>query len=99
MVTISAIKADIGGYPGHRGMHPDLVTLANKELGIALKNKLLIDFRVLACGDDLQLIMTHNKGVDCEEIHELAWDTFIKISCVFETSHLSKALFFEVMRK
>lgn len=78
MVTISAIKADIGGYPGHRGMHPDLVTLAKKELGIALRNNLLIDFRVLACGDDLQLIMTHDKGIDCEEIHKLAWDTFIK---------------------
>jgi len=78
MVTISAIKADIGGFPGHRGMHPELVKTAEKELAKALKAKLLIDYRVMACGDDLQLIMTHSKGVDCSRIHQLAWDTFVE---------------------
>ncbi|MBR9680743.1 MAG: fructose 1,6-bisphosphatase [Candidatus Altiarchaeota archaeon] len=78
MVTISAIKADIGGYPGHHSVHPDLIKTAEKELENAKKAKLLIDYRVLACGDDLQLIMTHDKGVDSKPVHKLAWDTFIK---------------------
>lgn len=77
MVTFSLIKADIGGYPGHSGMHPNLVEIAEKELK-KVKGKLLLDYRVLACGDDLQLIMLHDKGVDNEQIHELAWDTFVK---------------------
>ena len=78
MVTISAIKADIGGYPGHHSVHPDLIKTAEQELSKAKNAKLINDFRVLACGDDLQLIMTHEKGADCKEIHKLAWDTFIK---------------------
>ena len=78
MVTISAIKADIGGYPGHSTVHPDLIKTAETELEKAKKAKLLIDYRVLACGDDLQLIMTHDKGVDHKPVHKLAWDTFIK---------------------
>lgn len=77
MVTVSAIKADIGGYPGHHSVHPDLIASAQKSLGKAKREKIIKDFRVFACGDDLQLIMTHEKGVDCKRIHKLAWDTFI----------------------
>ena len=78
MVTISAIKADIGGFPGHRSVHPALIKAAEEELQKAIHDGLLIDSRVLACGDDLQLIMTHDKGVDNEGVHKLAWDTFVK---------------------
>lgn len=76
-VTISVIKADIGGFPGHSSMHPNLMDIARKELQ-AQKGKMLLDFRVLHCGDDLELIMTHEKGVDNKEIHKLAWDIFKK---------------------
>lgn len=76
MVTISAIKADIGGFPGHHSVHPELIKTAEKILGKAKKDKLLIDFHVMACGDDLQLIMTHNKGIDSKSIHSLAWKSF-----------------------
>jgi fructose 1,6-bisphosphate aldolase/phosphatase len=76
MVTISAIKADIGGFPGHHSVHPELIKAAEKNLAKAKKKKLLIDYKVLACGDDLQLIMTHKKGEDDSDIHSLAWDTF-----------------------
>jgi fructose 1,6-bisphosphate aldolase/phosphatase len=40
------------------------------------KSDILIDFLVTNCGDDLELIMTHQQGVDSEKIHQLAWDTF-----------------------
>ncbi|UCD02667.1 MAG: fructose 1,6-bisphosphatase [Candidatus Aenigmatarchaeota archaeon] len=76
-VTLSVIKADIGGFPGHSSMHPALMELAKREL-TKVKGKLIKDFRVLHCGDDLELIMTHSKGVDNKEIHKLAWDTFKK---------------------
>jgi len=76
-VTISVIKADIGGFPGHSNVHPALMEIAKEELS-KLKGKILKDFRVLHCGDDLQLIMTHNKGVDNKEIHKLAWNLFVK---------------------
>jgi fructose 1,6-bisphosphate aldolase/phosphatase len=76
MVTLSVIKADIGGFVGHSSVHPDLEAIAREQLGAAQQSGLLIDFHVTHCGDDLQLIMTHARGVDNEAIHHLAWDTF-----------------------
>ena len=74
--TFSVIKADIGGWPGHALVHPDLEEIAKKKLTEAKREKIIIDFHVTHCGDDLELIMTHDKGVDAKEIHSLAWDTF-----------------------
>ena len=77
-VTISLIKADVGGYPGHVSVHPRLIETAEEGLTEAKESGLLIDFKVLAAGDDLELLMGHRKGGDSEEIHALAWDVFIK---------------------
>ncbi len=76
--TLSVIKADIGGYVGHSSMHPALIEIAETALSEAKNSGMIIDFSVLHCGDDLELIMTHTKGVENQEIHKLAWDTFIK---------------------
>ncbi|MBI4300035.1 MAG: fructose 1,6-bisphosphatase [Chloroflexi bacterium] len=76
MITFSVIKADIGGFVGHSAMHPDLVSCAQDCLDKARKEGLLVDFHVTYCGDDLELIMTHEQGVDNSRIHKLAWDTF-----------------------
>lgn len=32
MVTLSVIKADVGGFVGHSSVHPQLIELAKKEL-------------------------------------------------------------------
>jgi len=75
-ITVSIIKADIGGYPGHCSVHPRLRELASHQLESAKRNGLLIDYFVAMCGDDLELIMTHTKGEDSREVHQLAWNTF-----------------------
>ncbi len=72
-VTVSIIKADVGGFPGHSTVHPELMKVAEDNL----KGKdILTDYHVTHCGDDLELIMTHEEGEDSEEVHALAWDTF-----------------------
>jgi fructose 1,6-bisphosphate aldolase/phosphatase len=76
-VTLSVIKADIGGYVGHSASHPAILARANESLAKAKKEGLLIDYHVTECGDDLQLIMTHEHGEENDKIHKLAWDTFI----------------------
>lgn len=76
-VTLSVIKADIGGYVGHSTSHPDVLAKAEECLKAAKKEGLLIDYHVTNCGDDVQLIMTHKKGEDSKAIHKLAWDTFL----------------------
>lgn len=74
--TFSIIKADVGGWPGHALVHPDLKEIARTKLTDAKRNNLILDFNIAHCGDDLELIMTHTNGVDAKEIHSLAWDTF-----------------------
>jgi fructose 1,6-bisphosphate aldolase/phosphatase len=75
-LTFSVIKAGVGGFVGHTNIHPELLETAKQWLHNAKEKAQLIDFHVLRCGDDLELIMTHDKGCDSEEIHGLAWNTF-----------------------
>ena len=84
-ITLSVIKADVGGFPGHSSMHPALMEIAKRELG-KQKGKLLTDFKVLHCGDDLELLMSHKLGLDNKQIHKLAWDIFLK--CTAEAKKL-----------
>ena len=74
--TISIIKADVGGWPGHALVHPDLKEVANIKLREAQVSDLIKDFHVTNCGDDLELIMSHMNGADAKEVHELAWGIF-----------------------
>ena len=75
-VTLSVIKADIGGYVGHSSSHPDILSTAEQCMVPAKNSGLLIDYHVTRCGDDLQLILTHQHGEGDGKIHKLAWDTF-----------------------
>ena len=74
--TLSVIKADVGGYVGHSAMHPELLDAGREAMAQAVQSGLLIDAQAHACGDDLFLVMSHDRGEDNEEIHRLAWDTF-----------------------
>ncbi len=78
MVTLSVIKADVGGFVGHSASHPDVLDTGREELERAKQRGLLIDYHVSYCGDDMFLVMTHDRGEDNEEVHRLAWDTFLK---------------------
>lgn len=74
--TFSIIKADVGGFPGHATVHPKLIELAKEKLSSAKEGGIIKDFHVTHCGDDLELIMTHYKGIDSKEVHGLAWKVF-----------------------
>jgi fructose 1,6-bisphosphate aldolase/phosphatase len=87
-VTISAIKADVGGYVGHGDVHPDMLAEAQSRVQEGIANGVLIDGKVGACGDDINLVMTHEQGVDAEEVHKFAWDTFMAATQVAKRHHL-----------
>jgi fructose 1,6-bisphosphate aldolase/phosphatase len=76
VLTLSIIKADTGGWVGHSSVHPDMVEAARKTLDEQVGD-LLIDGHVSWCGDDLSLIMTHEHGLEAENVHQFAWDTFL----------------------
>jgi len=75
-VTLSVIKADIGSLAGHHKVHPDTMLAATRVLAEGKKKGIIKSFYVAHVGDDLQLIMTHYKGVDSPEVHGLAWEAF-----------------------
>jgi fructose 1,6-bisphosphate aldolase/phosphatase len=90
-ITLSVIKADVGGYVGHSESHPDVIARAAKCIAKAKEDGLVVDYHVTKCGDDLQLIMTHQYGADNEKIHKLAWDTFVDCTAVAKTLKLHGA--------
>lgn len=77
-ITISVIKADIGGYVGHSSMHPNILTHAMQSLEKAKGKGTIVDFHVTHCGDDLDLILTHRQGENASDIHKMCWDIFLE---------------------
>ena len=86
-VTVSLIKADVGSLAGHHVVHEEQLRVARERLEDAKRGGLLIDYYVFNCGDDLELLMTHTKGVNSSDIHGLAWETFKEV-----TAKVSKPL-------
>ncbi|MDP6607264.1 MAG: fructose-1,6-bisphosphatase [Dehalococcoidia bacterium] len=82
------IKADVGGLVGHSAMHPDVLDAGREALARAVQSGLLIDGHASHCGDDLFLIMSHDRGEDDEAVHRLAWETFVVGTDVAKRLHL-----------
>ena len=74
--TISIIKCDVGSLAGHHIVPKPLFVVAEKILEKAAKKGVINNFYVFNAGDDLELLMAHQKGEQNPEIHRLAWDTF-----------------------
>jgi fructose 1,6-bisphosphate aldolase/phosphatase len=75
-VTISIIKCDVGSLAGHYIVPKPLFDVAEKSLKKAVEKDVINNFYVFNAGDDLELLMVHEKGEQNHEIHKLAWDTF-----------------------
>lgn len=75
-ITLSVIKADIGGFVGHSSVYKDVVNKVQEVAEDGKDKGIIRDLSVLVCGDDIALVMTHTKGVDSSEVHELAWNAF-----------------------
>ncbi|HKZ60786.1 MAG TPA: fructose 1,6-bisphosphatase, partial [Nitrososphaera sp.] len=74
-ITLSAIKADIGGIGGHTCPSEKLLETVKNFVTRNAKG-LLIDYYIGYTGDDIHIIMTHTRGVEDEKIHKLVWDAF-----------------------
>lgn len=75
-ITISIIKCDVGSLAGHHIVPKPLFDVAEKRLKKAAKEGVINNFYVFNAGDDLELLMAHEKGEQNREIHKLAWETF-----------------------
>jgi len=91
MLTLSAIKADVGSVGGHTRPSRRMMETARREMEAAVKSGLLIDFDVTHTGDDICLLMVHRHGNDHPAIHQLAWDTFKAATAVAQEEGLYAA--------
>jgi fructose 1,6-bisphosphate aldolase/phosphatase len=82
--TLSDIKADAGGKVGHTTPPALFDGVARASLREAQENGIIRDFQVFAVGDDMHLLMSHNRGVDANDIHLLAFRTFWRMVWVTE---------------
>ncbi len=74
-ITVSVIKADVGGIGGHTRPSDGLLDAVKKTVKDSAD--LLIDYYIGYCGDDVHIVMSHTRGVDNNEIHKMAWDAFM----------------------
>jgi fructose 1,6-bisphosphate aldolase/phosphatase len=73
--TISVIKADIGSIGGH--LLPSRRLLASVREHVEEHGKRLLRDHWIGCtGDDVAILMTHERGAGAPEVHELAWEAF-----------------------
>ena len=75
-ITVSVIKADVGGIGGHTRPSDGLLDAVRGTVGDS-GGDLLIDHYVGYCGDDVHIVMSHAHGVDSRRVHKLAWDAFM----------------------
>ena len=74
-ITVSVIKADVGGVGGHTKPSDGLIEAIRNT--VKNSSDLLVDYYIGYCGDDTHIVMTHKHGVDNQQIHKLAWDAFM----------------------
>jgi len=74
-ITVSVIKADVGGIGGHTRPSDALIEAVRKT--VKSSDNLLIDHYIGYCGDDVHIVMSHTHGMDNDKIHKLAWDAFM----------------------
>lgn len=73
--TVTAIKADIGSIGGH--LAPSKALIDEVKRVIAEEGReLTIDHFIGHTGDDIAILLTHDRGTGDEAVHRLAWDAF-----------------------
>ncbi len=74
-VTLTAIKADIGSIGGHVAPSKAVIARVGEAVDEGGKG-LIIDRFIGHTGDDIAILLTHDRGTKDERIHRLAWDAF-----------------------
>ncbi len=87
-VTLSLIKADVGSVAGHTAPHPRMLSAAKSVVLDSVKKGIIEDFMLARCGDDISILMSHDKGENNEKVHKIAWDAFMAAAEEAKKMHL-----------
>ena len=77
-LTLSLIKADVGSIGGHTKPSERMLAATRDAVTDAIKKGLLIDGFVSHTGDDIAILMSHTNGEGSDDVHQFAWNTFLK---------------------
>lgn len=86
-VTVSLIKADIGGVGGHSKPSKKIIQTVTDFVESKAKD-LLTDHLIFHTGDDINILMIHTGGTTNSDVHKLAWDAFMAGTQVAKTQGL-----------
>jgi fructose 1,6-bisphosphate aldolase/phosphatase len=78
--TISIIKCDVGSLAGHHVVAKPVMDVGKRHLKRAQEKGVINSYYVFNAGDDLELLMVHEKGEDNPKIHQTAFDAFMDAS-------------------
>jgi fructose 1,6-bisphosphate aldolase/phosphatase len=81
-LTLSILKADVGSIGGHTRPSAKMIESVKEEVRGAIQKGLLIDAFVSHTGDDIAILMSHTRGVDNTDVHQFAWNSFIKATAI-----------------
>lgn len=73
--TLSIIKADVGSIGGHVLPSHRLIETV-RETVVGKLGSLISDFHISSTGDDIAILMVHNKGTANPDVHRLGWEAF-----------------------
>lgn len=86
-LTLSVIKADIGSIGGH--IQPSSLLLNSVKEHVRHDEKRLAkDFYISHTGDDIAILMAHDRGASDPDIHRLAWEAFTAGTAVAKSQGL-----------
>jgi len=76
-ITITAVKADIGSIGGHIIPSKEVVSRVHNYINES-GSATLIDSRISYTGDDILILLSHQLGIDNEQVHKLVDEAFRK---------------------
>tara|TARA_A100001037_G_scaffold304765_1_gene342660 strand:+ start:6533 stop:7678 length:1146 start_codon:yes stop_codon:yes gene_type:complete len=77
-ITLSVIKADVGSIGGHTQPSERMMEAVREEVAGAVNRGLIIDGYISHTGDDIAIIMSHTRGENDSDVHQFAWNSFLK---------------------
>jgi fructose 1,6-bisphosphate aldolase/phosphatase len=76
-LTLSVIKADVGSIGGHTRPSRRMLEAVRADLARATGEGLFIDGCAMHTGDDIALVLSHERGKGDGRVHQFAWDSFL----------------------
>ena len=81
-ITLSILKADVGSIGGHTKPSQRMMDSVKEDVQKAIDKGLALDGFVSHTGDDIAILISHVRGADNSDIHQFAWNAFIKATSI-----------------